>query len=117
MSPIPSFDLGIHLTPPTMQQEPPSHSMSIGPSSAIDPPHVQVEQAGGLPAQPEGRLKRISKAPPCGTGGTNMDTTLGLKHLTKDMHDLLLIIRDSIRSKKGNLNDTFSFAILQYMSS
>ena len=43
VSPIPSFDLGIHLTPPDMQQEPPSDSMSIGPSSAIDPPHVQVE--------------------------------------------------------------------------
>ena len=43
--------------------------MSIGPSSAIDPPHVQVEQAGGLPAQPEGWPKRISKAPHCGTGG------------------------------------------------
>ena len=52
-----------------MQQEPPSDSMSIGPSSAIDPPPVQVEQAGGLPAQPEGWPKRISKAPPCGTGG------------------------------------------------
>ena len=69
VSPIPSFDLGIHLTPSTMQQEPPSHSTSIGPSSAIDPPHVQVEQASGLPAQPEGQLKCISKAPPCGTGG------------------------------------------------
>ena len=46
-----------------------------------------------------------------------MDTTLGLKHLTKDMHDLLLIIRDGIRSKKGNSNDTFSKFILQYMSS
>ena len=70
LSPIPSFDLGIHLTPPPdMHQEPPSDSMFIGPSSAIDAPHVQVEQAGGLPAQPEGRPKRISKAPPCGTGG------------------------------------------------
>ena len=69
VSPIPSFDLGIHLTPPPdMHQEPPSDSMFIGPSSAIDAPHVQVEQAGGLPAQPEGRPKRISKAPPCGTG-------------------------------------------------
>ena len=91
--------------------------MSIGPSSAIDPPHVQVEQAGGLPAQPEGRPKCISKAPPCGTGGTNMGTKLGLRHLTKDMQDLLLSIRDGIRSEKGNSNDTFSFAILQYMSS
>ena len=43
--------------------------MSIGPSSAIDPPHVQVEQAGGLPAQPEGQSKCISNAPPCGIGG------------------------------------------------
>ncbi|XP_050252533.1 uncharacterized protein LOC126699029 [Quercus robur] len=69
MSPIPSFDLGIHLTPPDIQQEPPSDSMSIGPSSAINPPHVHVEEAGGLPVQQEGRPKRISKAPPCGTGG------------------------------------------------
>ena len=52
-----------------------------------------------------------------GQGGTNMDTKLGLRHLTKDMQDLLLSIRDGIRSKKGNSNDTFSFAILQYMSS
>ena len=52
-----------------MQQEQPSHSTSIGPSSAIDPPHVQVKQADGLPTQPEGQPKRISKAPPCGTGG------------------------------------------------
>ncbi|KAK9995435.1 hypothetical protein SO802_020121 [Lithocarpus litseifolius] len=52
-----------------MQQEPPSHSTSIGPSSGIDPPHVQAEQAVGLPAVLKGRLKRISKAPPYGTGG------------------------------------------------
>uniref|UniRef100_A0A7N2MG49 Uncharacterized protein n=1 Tax=Quercus lobata TaxID=97700 RepID=A0A7N2MG49_QUELO len=102
MSPIPSFDLGIHLTPPDIQQEPPFDSMSIGPSSAINPPHVHVEEAGGLPVQQEGRPKRISKAPPCGTGGTNMDTTLGPSHLTKDMQDLLLIIRDGIRSKKDD---------------
>ena len=51
-----------------MQQEPPSDNTSIGPSSAIDPPHVHVEQAGGLPVQPEGQPKRISKAPPCGKG-------------------------------------------------
>ena len=69
LSPIPSFGLGIDPTLPDMQQEPPSHSTSIGPSSAIDPPHVQVEQAVGLPAVPEGRPKRISKAPPCGTRG------------------------------------------------
>ena len=37
-----------------------------------------------------------------GQEGTNMDTTLGPRHLTKDMQDLLLIIRDGIRSKKGN---------------
>ena len=37
-----------------------------------------------------------------GQGGTNMDTTLAPRHLTKDMQDLLLIIRDGIRSKKGN---------------
>ncbi|XP_050290565.1 vegetative cell wall protein gp1-like [Quercus robur] len=60
VSPIPSFDLGIHPTPLDMQQEPPSHNTSIGPSSAIDPPHVQVEQAVGLPTQLEGRPKRIS---------------------------------------------------------
>ncbi|KAM3705814.1 hypothetical protein ACJW31_03G107300 [Castanea mollissima] len=52
-----------------MQQEPPSHSTSIAPSSAIDLPHVQAEQTVGLPVVAEGRPKRISKAPPCGTGG------------------------------------------------
>ena len=52
-----------------MQQEPPSHSSFITPSSAIDPPHVQVEQAVGLPAVAEGRPKRISKAPPFRTRG------------------------------------------------
>ncbi|KAF3957633.1 hypothetical protein CMV_017375 [Castanea mollissima] len=67
--PIPSFDLGIDPTPPDMQQEPPSHSTSAAPSSAIDLPHVQAEQTVGLPAVAEGRPKRISKAPPCGTGG------------------------------------------------
>ncbi|KAL0007484.1 hypothetical protein SO802_008986 [Lithocarpus litseifolius] len=67
--PIPSFDLGIDPTPPDMHQEPPSQSTSTGPSSDIDPPHVQAEQAVGLPAVAEGRPKRISKAPPCGTGG------------------------------------------------
>nr|POE55141.1 hypothetical protein CFP56_35140 [Quercus suber] len=40
LSPIPSFDLGLHPTPPEMQQEPPSHSTSIAPSLAIDPPHI-----------------------------------------------------------------------------
>ena len=69
LSPIPSFDLGIDPTLPNMQQEPPSHSTSIGPSSVIDPPHVQVEQVVRLLAVAEGRPKRISKAPPCGTGG------------------------------------------------
>ena len=52
-----------------------------------------------------------------GQGDTNMDTTLGLRHLMKDMHDLHLIIRDGIKSKKGNSNEIFSNAILQYMSS
>ena len=52
-----------------MQQEPPSHSSFSTPSLAIDPPHVQAEQAVGLPIAAEGRPKRISKAPPCGTGG------------------------------------------------
>nr|POE44802.1 hypothetical protein CFP56_77064 [Quercus suber] len=52
-----------------MQQEPPSHSTSIAPSLAIDPPHIQAEQAVGLPAMAEGRPKRISKPPPCGIGG------------------------------------------------
>uniref|UniRef100_A0A7N2N748 Aminotransferase-like plant mobile domain-containing protein n=1 Tax=Quercus lobata TaxID=97700 RepID=A0A7N2N748_QUELO len=66
LSPIPSFDLG---TPPDMQQEPPSHSSFSTPSSAIDAPHVQAEQAVGLPTAAEARPKRISKAPPCGTGG------------------------------------------------
>ena len=40
LSPIPSFGLGIDPTPLDMQQDPPSHSMSTSPSSAIDPPHV-----------------------------------------------------------------------------
>ena len=62
LSPIPSFDLGIDPTPPDMQQDPPSHSTSTGPSSAIDPPHVQVEQAVGLPAVTEGRPKQIGRA-------------------------------------------------------
>ncbi|KAF3953820.1 hypothetical protein CMV_020768 [Castanea mollissima] len=31
-----------------------------------------------------------------------MDTMLGPRHLTKDMQDLLLIIRDDVRFKKGN---------------
>ena len=41
-----------------------------------------------------------------GQGGTNMDIKLGLRHLMKDMQDLLLIIRDNVRFKKGNSNDT-----------
>nr|POE90323.1 aconitate hydratase, cytoplasmic [Quercus suber] len=51
----------------------------------------------------EGWPKRISKAPPCGTGGTNMDTKLGLRHLTKDMQDLLLIIQESVNDTFGTL--------------
>ena len=69
LSPIPLSDLGIDPTPPDMHIEPPSHGMSTGPSSSIDPPHVQAEQAVGLPIEPEGQLKRVSKAPPCGIGG------------------------------------------------
>ncbi|XP_030946469.1 vegetative cell wall protein gp1-like [Quercus lobata] len=72
LSPIPSFDLSIDSTPLDMHTEPPSHSMSIGPSSSINPPHtnhVQAEQVVGLPAQPESQPKCISKAPPCGIGG------------------------------------------------
>ena len=41
-----------------------------------------------------------------GQGGTNMDTILAPRHLTKDMQDLLLVIRDNIRFKKGNSNHT-----------
>uniref|UniRef100_A0A7N2MJ75 Aminotransferase-like plant mobile domain-containing protein n=1 Tax=Quercus lobata TaxID=97700 RepID=A0A7N2MJ75_QUELO len=63
LSPIPSFDLGLDQTPPDLQQDPPSHSTSTG------PPHVQPEHPVGLAAAAEGRPKRISKAPPCGTGG------------------------------------------------
>ena len=37
-----------------------------------------------------------------GQGATNMDTMLGSKHLTKDIQDLLLIIRDGLKFKKGN---------------
>ncbi|KAK7838947.1 hypothetical protein CFP56_018907 [Quercus suber] len=69
LSPTPSLNLVIGPTPPYMQQEPPSHNTPTGPSSAIDPPLVEPEQAVGLPTMPEGRPKRISKAPPCGTGG------------------------------------------------
>uniref|UniRef100_A0A7N2LL18 RPN1 N-terminal domain-containing protein n=1 Tax=Quercus lobata TaxID=97700 RepID=A0A7N2LL18_QUELO len=52
-----------------MNMEPPFYSTSTGPSLGIDPPHVQAEQAVGLPVEPTGRLKCISRAPPCGTGG------------------------------------------------
>ncbi|KAL0010956.1 hypothetical protein SO802_006064 [Lithocarpus litseifolius] len=45
LSPIPSFDLDIDPTPPDMHTEPHSHYTSTGPSSGIDPPHVQAEQA------------------------------------------------------------------------
>ena len=69
LSPIPSFYLGIDPTPPDMQQDPPSHSTSTSPSSAINPPHIQAKQAVGLPATAEGRPKRISKAPHCRTEG------------------------------------------------
>ncbi|KAK9996213.1 hypothetical protein SO802_020899 [Lithocarpus litseifolius] len=69
LSPISSFSLGIDLTPHDMQQDPPSHSTPTSPSPCIDPLHVQAEQAVGLPVVAEGRPKRISKAPPCGTGG------------------------------------------------
>ena len=41
-----------------------------------------------------------------GQRGTNMDTKLGPRHLMKDMQDLLLIIQDTVRFKKGNSNDT-----------
>ena len=60
-----------------MQQEPPSHSSFITPSSAIDPPHVQAKQAVGVLAVAEGRPKRISKAPPCGTGGHKHEHNVG----------------------------------------
>ncbi|KAK9997026.1 hypothetical protein SO802_021712 [Lithocarpus litseifolius] len=69
LSPISSFSLGIEPTPHDMQQDPPSHSTPTSPSPCIDPLHVQAEQAVGLPVVAEGRPKRISKAPPCGTGG------------------------------------------------
>ena len=62
-----------------MQQEPPSHSTSTGPSSAIDPHHVQAEQTIGLLAVAEGRPKCISKAPPCGTGGHKHGHNVGPK--------------------------------------
>ncbi|KAF3948461.1 hypothetical protein CMV_025547 [Castanea mollissima] len=51
LSPIPSFNLGLDLTPPDMHPQPPSHSTSTGPSSGIDPSHVHVEQPVGLPAE------------------------------------------------------------------
>ncbi|KAK7826734.1 hypothetical protein CFP56_031965 [Quercus suber] len=69
LSLISSFDLSIDPTPPDMHTEPPSHSTSTGPSSSIDPPNVQAKQAVGLPVELEGRLKHISKEPPCETRG------------------------------------------------
>ncbi|XP_030941528.1 protein MAIN-LIKE 1-like [Quercus lobata] len=54
---------------PNEEQKPPSHNTFTDLYSSIDPPHVQAKQVVGLPAVAEGRLKRISKAPPCGTGG------------------------------------------------
>nr|POF20180.1 putative gtp-binding protein obgc2 [Quercus suber] len=66
-----------------MQQEPPSHNTPTGPSSAIDPPLVEPEQAVGLPTMPEGRPKRISKAPPCGTGGHKHGHPKGLPNAGK----------------------------------
>ena len=39
-----------------------------------------------------------------GQEGTNMDTKLGSRHLTKDMQDLLLIIRDGLKFKKVTQN-------------
>ncbi|KAF3972561.1 hypothetical protein CMV_003939 [Castanea mollissima] len=54
LSPIPSFDLGLDLTPLDMHTQPPSHSTSTGPSLGIDPPHVHVEQPVGLPAEAAG---------------------------------------------------------------
>nr|POF24491.1 hypothetical protein CFP56_29515 [Quercus suber] len=71
--------MGLNPTPPNLQQEPPSHNTSIAPSSAIDPPYVQAEQAVGLPAMAEGQPKRISKAPPCGTGGHKHGHNAGLE--------------------------------------
>ena len=50
--------------------------MPTGPSLGIDPPPVQ---AVGLPAPLEGRLKRISKALPCGTGGHKHGHKAGLE--------------------------------------
>ena len=35
-----------------------------------------------------------------------MDTKLGPRHLTKDMQDLLLVIQDSVRFKKGNSSNS-----------
>ncbi|KAL0012771.1 hypothetical protein SO802_007879 [Lithocarpus litseifolius] len=45
LSPIPSFDLGIDPTFLDMHTEPPSHNMSTGLSSSIDPPHIDHVQA------------------------------------------------------------------------
>ena len=35
-----------------------------------------------------------------------MNTKLDLRHLTKDMQDLLLIIQDSLRFRKGNSSNS-----------
>ena len=48
-----------------------------------------------------------------GQGSINMDTKLVPRHLTKDMQDLLLIIRDGVRFEKGNSNDTLFQSICE----
>ena len=44
-----------------------------------------------------------------GQGSTNMDTKLGMRHLTNDMQDLLFIIRDNVRSKEVTQMIPYSF--------
>uniref|UniRef100_A0A7N2KWU4 Aminotransferase-like plant mobile domain-containing protein n=1 Tax=Quercus lobata TaxID=97700 RepID=A0A7N2KWU4_QUELO len=57
------------IPPPTPHACPGSDIRPPTPRISTGPPHVQPEQPVGLAAAAEGRPKRISKAPPCGTGG------------------------------------------------
>nr|POE60640.1 hypothetical protein CFP56_75249 [Quercus suber] len=92
LSPIPSFYLGLDPTPPDLQQQPPSHSSSIAPSSAIDLPMFRLSRLLGYLQWQKGGQNAYQRLLLVGQGGTNMDTTLGLMHMTKSMPDLLLVI-------------------------
>nr|POE82095.1 puromycin-sensitive aminopeptidase [Quercus suber] len=98
-----------------MQQEPPSHNTPTGPSSAIDPPLVEPEQAGGLPAVPEGRPKRISKAPPCGTWGHKHGHPKGMDLYFK-RHDGQAVTCEDFFAAMRDANDADFANFLQWYS-